>query len=123
MNILESTLGANWRTTLSGSLFVVAGGIAARPDLVGFLPDSIRGYVVGAATLTAFLSGGTFATLAKDKQVTGGSVQQAEPIVKKLVPLIIAALLLSTLSGCACNTNGIWLHPISKTKSHETDRP
>lgn len=120
MNILESTLGANWRTTVSGSLFVVAGGIAARPDLVAFLPDGVRGYVVGGATLIAFLSGGTFAHCAKDKQVTGGSVQQADPVVKKYVPLIVAALALASLAGCATrNTNGIWIHPqtsLSKTK-------
>lgn len=68
--------GANWRTSLSGFILLCSGAIALKPDIVNFLPDNIKGYVIGVATFVVFVSGGTFVVSVKDKQVTGGTVQQ-----------------------------------------------
>jgi hypothetical protein len=105
---MNTILGANWRTTLSGWIAVIASAIAINPNLVAFLPESVRSYVTGIAGLLAVVSGGTFATQAKDKCVTGGSVaNDATPSTndsptRLINPLIVAALLpLFALSGCA----------------------
>ena len=66
--------GANWRTTLSGWIAVLASAVAINPGLVAFLPEPVRTYVTGLAGVVAVLSGGTFATQAKDRNVTGGTV-------------------------------------------------
>lgn len=114
---MNTILGANWRTTLSGWIAVIASAIAINPNLVGFLPEAIRTYVTGIAGIVAVLSGGTFASQAKDKCVTGGNVRNDQmlpppiptpddPIyqapTRRIAPLIIAALLpMFALSGCA----------------------
>jgi hypothetical protein len=105
---MNTILGANWRTTLSGWLAVIASAIAINPSLVAFLPDATRTYVTGLAGIVAVLSGGTFATQAKDKRVTGGNVpNDATPSAnatptRLIAPLIVATLLpLFALSGCA----------------------
>ena len=67
---MNTILGANWRTTLTGWVAVLASAIAINPDLVAFLPESIRSYITGFAGILAVVSGGTFATQAKDKNVT-----------------------------------------------------
>lgn len=69
-------LGANWRTTLWGSITVAATAITANPLAVAFLPDSIEGYVRGCAGVIALVAGGVFVANVKDKQVTGGVIQQ-----------------------------------------------
>jgi hypothetical protein len=74
--MLARIFGANWRTSLYGLATLVSGAIAAKPDMVNFLPDSVRGYIVGIAGFIAFVSGGAFVINAKDRQVTGGAVQQ-----------------------------------------------
>jgi len=73
---LEQLFGANWRTTVSGNVALAAGAIALNPWLIAFLPEKPREIVLGIATFIAFLSGGTFAAVCKDRQVTGGKVQQ-----------------------------------------------
>jgi len=98
---MNTILGANWRTTLSGWIAVIASAIAINPGLVAFLPDAARSYVTGIAGLLAVVSGGTFATQAKDKRVTGGSVPNDSGSAK-IIPLIALTLLpLFALSGCA----------------------
>ena len=105
---MNNILGANWRTTLSGWIAVIASAIAINPNLVAFLPDAARTYVTGLAGIVAVLSGGTFATQAKDKRVTGGNIpNDATPATndtptRLIAPLIIAALIpLFAVSGCA----------------------
>ena len=114
---MNTILGANWRTTLSGWIAVLASAIAINPALVAFLPEAIRTYVTGLAGIVAVVSGGTFASQAKDKCVTGGNVRNDQmlpppipshddPIhqapMRQIVPIIIAAFLpLCALSGCA----------------------
>ena len=61
---MNTILGANWRTTLSGWIAVIASAIAINPSLVAFLPEAVRDYVTGVAGIVAVLSGGTFATQA-----------------------------------------------------------
>lgn len=70
---LENLLGHNWRSTLSGSVAILAFAITERPELVAFLPESIRPTVVGIAGLLAVLSGGTFVATVKDRQVSGNA--------------------------------------------------
>jgi len=106
MNTLFTLLlGANWRTTLSGWITVLASSIAINPGLVTFLPESVRTYVIGMAGLLAVVSGGAFALNAKDKQVTGGSVQNdtnSQSLPPKIVPLILLCMVpLFAMSGCA----------------------
>ena len=114
---MNTILGANWRTTLSGWIAVLASAIAINPSLVAFLPEAVRAYVTGFAGIIAVISGGTFAAQAKDKCVTGGNVRNDQMIpppiplpddpihqvpTRQINPLIIAALLpLFALSGCA----------------------
>ena len=98
---MNTILGANWRTTLSGWIAVIASAIAINPSLVAFLPEAVRDYVTGVAGIVAVLSGGTFATQAKDRQVTGGSVPNNSGAAK-IAPLIALGLLpLFAFSGCA----------------------
>lgn len=73
---MKTLFGANWRTSTWGIVTLVATAIAFKPDLIAFLPDSVEGIVSGIAGLIAFLSGGAFVLNTKDKQVTGGTVQQ-----------------------------------------------
>ena len=108
MKPIESLLGANWRTSVTGWITVAASAIAIKPELVAFLPDPPRGWITGAAGLIAILSGGTFAAQAKDRQVTGGTVPNDDPVLgvgnsaRRIVPLIALALLpVSALTGCA----------------------
>lgn len=102
---MNTILGANWRTTLSGWIAVLASAIVINPGLVAFLPEGLRGYVTGFAGIVAVLSGGTFAAQAKDKQVTGGTVANdagTATFAAKSAPLIALLLLpLFALSGCA----------------------
>ena len=64
-------LGANWRTSLTGLFALVTGAISFKPELVNFLPQTVQVYVVGISNFAVFISGGAFALLAKDKNVTG----------------------------------------------------
>jgi hypothetical protein len=93
---MNTLLGANWRTTLSGWITVLASAIAINPTIVAFLPETLRSYVTGIAGLVAIVSGGTFAYNAKDKQVTGGSTSKGT-----LLPLILLFGILSFSGGCA----------------------
>ena len=74
---LERTLGANWRTSLSGGIDVVATFIVANPELVAaVLAPSIAKKVFSAAAL---VSGFIAFRNAKDKQITGGLIVQPTP--------------------------------------------
>jgi len=100
---MNTILGANWRTTLTGWITVLASAIAVNPSLISFLPESARNTITGIAGLIAIVSGGTFAYNAKDKQVTGGSrPNDAGTSGPSITPLIVAAVIpVFAFSGCA----------------------
>lgn len=93
MKVLTGIFGANFRTSAWGGITLVATAIAFKPDLIAFLPDSIESYVSGICGLIAFISGGAFVLNTKDRQVTGGRVQQtldgvpAQPGTQTLVDI------------------------------------
>jgi hypothetical protein len=68
--------GASWRTSLSGLIAVTTTVIATQPALITFLPIAIQSWVRGIVGLIAAISAAYFALNTKDKQVTGGTVQQ-----------------------------------------------
>lgn len=98
---MSKLFGANWQTSLWGLITLVASAVALNPGLVAFLPDSFEGYVKGIAGLIAFISGGAFALKVKDKNVTGGGIQQtlsgavAEPGTQTLVDQTVKATIAS----------------------------
>ena len=100
---MNSILGANWRTTLSGWSAILASAIAIKPELVAFLPDTARSYVTGIAGLIAVVSGGTFAAQAKDRNVTGGTVANdyTTPNILRLFVLAAIPAFAFALAGCA----------------------
>lgn len=73
---MSKLFGANWWTTLWGSITAIAGVISAKPDLVAFLPDRYETTVSGIAALITAVSGIIFAHGVKSKEVTGGTIQQ-----------------------------------------------
>lgn len=73
---MSKLLGANWQTTIYGSLFALCVAIAGNPESVAFLPDGLEGYVRGTSSLIALAAGVKFAVEAKARRVTGGTVQQ-----------------------------------------------
>lgn len=83
----------NLKTTITGWIAVLSAAIAAKPDLVEFLPDDIRAKVVGISGLIAVTSGMAFSVAAKDANDNppkfGGL---------KIIPIITAVVL---LGGCA----------------------
>lgn len=106
--MMTTLFGANWRTTLSGWIAVLASAIAVNPTLIAFLPERFREPITGIAGLIAVLSGGTFAYAAKDKQVTGGTTPNDKrsagaPVVGENVPTLVVAASLSLLGFTACS--------------------
>ena len=98
---MNTLFGANWRTTLTGWITVLASALVIKPDLIAFLPDPVRTYVLGFAGIVAVVSGGTFAVQSKDRNVTGGTIPNDVPKPSAL-PLVLFALLpVFALSGCA----------------------
>jgi hypothetical protein len=73
---MDKIFGPNWKTTVAGWITALAAAIAVKPDLIAFLPDSFEKTVSGIAGLIAIVAGGTFAAVAKDRSVTGGTVPQ-----------------------------------------------
>ncbi len=79
-NMLSKIFGANWRSSSSGVIAVVAVttaiAIHSDPSLVAFLPDKAEVYITGISKLIAVVSGIIFALTVKDAAVTGGTVAQ-----------------------------------------------
>jgi hypothetical protein len=75
-NLMAKIFGANWKTTVSGFIALATGAIALKPSIVDFIPQPWNGYIVGASNFIVFASGGAFALVTKDRNVTGGIVQQ-----------------------------------------------
>ena len=80
--MLSKIFGANWRSSSSGVIKVVAFttaiAIHSDPTLIHFLPDVAEQYINGIARLVAVVSGIVFALTVKDAAVTGGCVPQTE---------------------------------------------
>lgn len=128
--LIEKILGANWRTNLFGWLTLLLSAIAVKPDLVNFLPESVRSYITGVAGLFAFISAGGFVMNSKDKQVTGNG-SATDPFAVKdspdsssrvLTPLIAGLLSASLLlSGCASvgsKVSAWWNAPATQNNVH-----
>src|SRR5438105_353708 len=97
-NPLEVLLGANWRTTILGQIIAVCYLLQTHPDK---LPDpTVHSWIGFIVWLIPAVAASAFGVVAKDKLVTGGTIDQNKR-VERIVPLLIAALLLSGLSGCA----------------------
>jgi hypothetical protein len=108
--LFESVIGANWRTTVYGSVAVLAGTISAHPELVNWLPENIRGPVVGICGLICAVSAMTFAAVSKDARVSGNGTpvnphnvnDGSSSVGRSIAPLLLALLIpLSLLTGCA----------------------
>jgi hypothetical protein len=122
-NPLETLFGANWRTSLSGWAALLCGAIALKPDLVNFVPEPYRSWVVGIATLGVFVGGGSFVTNTKDKQLTGNGtlrdpykVQQPDGSSRTLPPAVVVLLSASMLLLSSCSTVSDWVQsPTAKS--------
>lgn len=73
---MTKLLGPNWRTTISGWITTLAAAIAMEPSLVAWLPTDVAENVVGISKLVAIASGMTFASLTKDRSVSGNGTPQ-----------------------------------------------
>jgi hypothetical protein len=75
-------IGANYRTTLTNLValvFATATAIAAAPSELDMLPTSLypyRGRIIAVCGIVAFVSRLLNGQFQKDKQVTGGTIQQ-----------------------------------------------
>jgi hypothetical protein len=98
---MSKLLGANWWTTLWGSITTVAAAIAIKPELIAFLPDNYEPTVSGIAVFIFVLSGGVFAHGVKSKNVTGGSVAQtlSGAIAKEGTQSLVDATLKTTIAS------------------------
>lgn len=74
--ILTKIFGANYRSTILGNLAILSAAVYFKPELVDFLPCTLRNYIIGISGLVAVVSGGGAFSVIKDHKVTGGSVPQ-----------------------------------------------
>jgi hypothetical protein len=68
---MEKIFGKNWQTTLWGGIMVICTTISLNPLSIEFLPDSLEYWIKGIAGFIALVSGLTFVSKTKDKDVTG----------------------------------------------------
>jgi hypothetical protein len=69
-------LGANWKTSLSGYVTILAYFVHDKPQVIQWIPEPTKGILWNAAEwifLGGFLA---FAKQVKDKNITGGMTQQ-----------------------------------------------
>ncbi len=76
--VLETFIGKNWRTTISGDIAVLAAAIYFNPSLVDFLPESPKRYIIGFSGLVTVVSGMTFAHLSYDSKNINKDVSKGE---------------------------------------------
>ena len=70
---MNTVLGANWRTTLTGWITVLASAIAVNPSLISFLPESSRNTITGIAGLIA-------GAMAKRAEAEKAAIEDAFPM-------------------------------------------
>jgi hypothetical protein len=97
-NPLEVLLGANWRTTILGQIIAVCYLLQTHPEK---LPDpTVHSWISFIGWLLPAVAASAFGVVAKDKLVTGGTIDQNKRI-ERIVPLLIASLAILSFSGCA----------------------
>lgn len=64
---IEEIFGENWRTTLWGSVMLVALAVNQTPTIIEFLPDDTEAWVRGISGIIVMASGLKFVNEAKDK--------------------------------------------------------
>lgn len=64
---IEEIFGENWRTTLWGSVMLVALAVNQTPTIIEFLPDDAEAWVRGISGIIVMASGLKFVSEAKDK--------------------------------------------------------
>jgi hypothetical protein len=111
---MKTILGANWLTTVLGigekGFYAVAGFILLYPDLLrSLIPPADDKYFAAGVAFLGFIIGGTKDYQTKDKNVTGGTVQNDPPALTPNSPgvqktaLIVGFLALGVslgLYGC-----------------------
>lgn len=68
---MEKLFGKNWQTTTWGGITIICLTITTNPMSIEFLPDNIEYWIKGIAGFIALVSGLTFVSKTKDKDVTG----------------------------------------------------
>ncbi|HMT11548.1 MAG TPA: hypothetical protein PKA39_07995 [Ignavibacteria bacterium] len=63
----EETFGADWRTTLWGSIMLAAFAINQTPTIIDFLPDTAEAWIRGISGILVVASGWKFVSEAKDR--------------------------------------------------------
>ena len=82
---LGKLFGASWSTALSGYITMFSFIIHEKPTIIHWIPEPFQS-IIWNLSEWLFVGGiGAIALRAKDKNVTGGSVQQT--LTGKLVPL------------------------------------
>lgn len=121
MNLLESTFGANWRTTLSGigtGMMGLLAALAAAPYEMGSIstvfPDKWKTWIALTGAGAAFVLHVINSALQKDKQVVGNGtpfdpfkVPTGDGGSRKIIPIIFLALMPGLLlMGCVTGADG-----------------
>jgi hypothetical protein len=73
---MNNPLGASWKSSVTGLITLATGAISFKPEIIAFLPDTLEHYLIGISNFVVFVSGGAFVLSVKDRNVTGGTVQQ-----------------------------------------------
>ncbi|MBZ0204235.1 MAG: hypothetical protein K8I03_14565 [Ignavibacteria bacterium] len=64
----EEIFGKNWRTSLWGSVMLIALAVNQTPTVIDFLPDDAEAWVRGISGIIVIASGLKFAFESKDKK-------------------------------------------------------
>ncbi len=106
---MEKILGANWKTTVSGvgtAIFSLLTILAALPDQLGdiaqIIPPDLKSKVVTVGLIATFALRVWNAYVQKDKNVTGGTVQQTtegKPAADGTQDLVDATVVSTIKSG------------------------
>jgi len=65
---LEEIFGADWRTTIWGSIMLIALAINQTPTIIDFLPDAAETWIRGISGILVVASGFKFVSETKDKE-------------------------------------------------------
>ena len=65
---LEEIFGADWRTTIWGSIMLIALAINQTPTIIDFLPDAAEAWVRGISGILVVAYGLKFVNEVKDKE-------------------------------------------------------
>lgn len=68
--------GANWRTSLSGYVAIATAIIHEKPQIIAWIPEPTKGVIWNVSEYIFIGAVGSFVIRAKDKSVSGGTIQQ-----------------------------------------------